>query len=385
LLEKKIQVVIADDNKEFGDILYEYLNNQSDIEVTGMARDGNEACELIISKQPDIAILDIIMPVISGLDLLKMLRQEDKYDDMPIIMLTSLDDNDSYKKCYDLGAFDYINKPINAIEFNSRLKVAIESKRNSNNLKSLVEVTRKQNEELKQINAELKAAKFQLLQSEKMAAIGQLAAGIAHEVRNPLTTIRGFLQVARNKGRFSVEYVDLMLAELDRANAIITEFLKLAKDQQNDRRLNSLNEIIEALYPLIQAEALLENKNVIIDLGECPQLLLDEKEIRQLILNIAMNGLQAMESCGLLEIRTSLAEQEVILEIRDHGPGIKADILARIGTPFFTTKDNGTGMGLAICYSIAARHGAVIDIKTGINGTSFFIRFKPLAGKVNCH
>ncbi len=226
------------------------------------------------------------------------------------------------------------------------------------------------------------ALEQELAKMDRLHLIGEMAAGLAHEVRNPMTTIRGFLQLAKNQGRFSAENIDIMIGELDRTNVIISEFLKLAKDKRNDRQIHCLNEIIKTLFPLIQSEALLESKSIKLDLGVCPPLLLDEKEIRQLILNFAINGLEAMNSGGVLEIITRLEGQDVTLEIRDHGTGIKDDILKKLGTPFFTTKENGTGMGLAICYSIAARHEADIDVKTSGNGTSFIIRFKTSAEKL---
>lgn len=211
---------------------------------------------------------------------------------------------------------------------------------------------------------------------DRLNLIGEMAAGIAHEIRNPMTTVHGFLQVTRNDcGKLPVEIVDLMLEELNRANSIITEFLNLAKNKISVKKKQNLNSIIEALSPLIQAEALRASKHFLLDLGKCPDIFLDQKEIRQLILNIALNGLDAMSSGGKLTIKTYAAEQSVILEIKDQGAGISPEVLEKIGTPFFTTKESGTGLGLAICYSVAERHDADINIATGKEGTIFSVRF----------
>jgi PAS domain S-box-containing protein len=211
---------------------------------------------------------------------------------------------------------------------------------------------------------------------DRLNLIGEMAAGIAHEIRNPMTTVHGFLQVTRNdRDNLPVEIVDLMLEELNRANSIITEFLNLAKNKVSVKMKLNLNNIIEALSPLIQAEALRSNKHIFLDLGKCPEIYLDQKEIRQLILNITLNGLDAMSSGGKLTIKTYVEEQAVILEIKDQGAGISPEVLEKIGTPFFTTKEKGTGLGLAICYSVAERHHADIDIETGNTGTIFSIRF----------
>ncbi|MGG6448703.1 PAS domain S-box protein [Pseudobacillus badius] len=211
---------------------------------------------------------------------------------------------------------------------------------------------------------------------DRLYLVGEMAAGIAHEIRNPMTTVRGFLELSKSDPEhLMIKYVDLMLGELDRANSIITEFLNLAKNKVSDKKRQYLNPVIEGLYPLIQAEALMNDKFVSLQLDECPELYLDEKEISQLILNLSLNGLEAMSSGGKLTLKTYTEKGAVVLEVKDEGDGIKPEFLETIGTPFFTTKDTGTGLGLAICYSVAERHHAVIDLKTSEQGTTFFIRF----------
>jgi two-component system, sporulation sensor kinase E len=212
---------------------------------------------------------------------------------------------------------------------------------------------------------------------DRLNLIGEMAAGIAHEIRNPMTTVQGFLQLSRNKvGNLSTDFIDLMLEELKRANSIITEFLNLAKNKISLKKKQNVNAIIEALSPLIQAEALRSNKQLKLDLGECPDISLDEKEIRQLILNIALNGLDAMTSNGNLTIKTYKDQETVVLQIKDEGQGINQEVLSKLGTPFFTTKETGTGLGLAICYSVAKRHDAQIEIETCDEGTTFSVRFQ---------
>lgn len=211
---------------------------------------------------------------------------------------------------------------------------------------------------------------------DRLNLIGEMAAGIAHEIRNPMTTVHGFLQLTKNSSGFSNEILDLMLEELNRANTIITEFLNLAKNKVSLKKKQSINKIIYALSPLIQAEALRSSKLIILELNNCSDIFIDQKEIRQMILNIALNGLDAMDSGGKLTIKTFEKKGEVILEIRDQGVGISPEVLEKIGTPFFTTKENGTGLGLAICYSVAERHNADINIQTGDGGTTFSIHFK---------
>jgi len=205
-----------------------------------------------------------------------------------------------------------------------------------------------------------------------------MAAGIGHEIRNPMTTVKGFLQIMGQNDDFAEyrSYFNIMIEELERANSIISEFLSLAKNKLVDLHLHNLNTIIDALYPLLQADALLADKFIERDLKEIPELLLDEKEIRQLLVNLVRNGLEAMNEGGVIYISTCLEGEEVVLSVRDEGHGIAGEVLDKIGTPFITTKEKGTGLGLAICYSIVARHDASIRPYSGPWGTEMVIRFK---------
>lgn len=213
---------------------------------------------------------------------------------------------------------------------------------------------------------------------DRLNLIGQMAAGIGHEVRNPMTTIRGFLQLFLKKPHF-IKYENellLMIEELDRANTIITEFLCLAKTKPTEIKPVNLNKVINDLYPLLQADAFRRGHDLTIVLANVPDILADEKELRQCLLNLVHNGLEAMMTAGVIELKTYIEEDRVVLAIHDEGAGIPPHLQEKLGTPFFTTKDNGTGLGLPICYSIVERHNAQIDFDTGPKGTTFFIRFR---------
>lgn len=227
---------------------------------------------------------------------------------------------------------------------------------------------------------ELRQIEQEMARLDQLNLVGEIAASIGHEVRNPMTSVRGFLQMLREKDQFQSEreYFDLMIEEIDRANFIITEFLILARNKKVDLKKENLNTIIENISPLIMADACTQDKQVEMDLGEITDLMLDEKEIRQLLFNLVRNGLEAMAPGKKIVIRTRYEHGDVLLQVEDQGRGIAADIIDKIGVPFFTTKEGGTGLGLSACYSIAARHNAAIKIDTGINGTCFSVHFKNL-------
>ena len=225
---------------------------------------------------------------------------------------------------------------------------------------------------------EYKLVREKMARLDRLNLVGEMAAGMAHEVRNPMTVVRGFLQVLGNKTNClqHKEYFDLMIEELDRANSIITEFLSLAKNKAMDKKLTNLNQIVKTLSLLIEADAVKTDNSIQVKQGDIPNLLLDEKEIRQVVLNLLRNGLDAMSPGGNLTISTYVDGDEVVLSVQDQGEGIDPGVLEKIGTPFFTTKDSGTGLGLAVCYSITARHNATIKLESGPTGTTVYVRFK---------
>lgn len=207
--------------------------------------------------------------------------------------------------------------------------------------------------------------------------IGEMAAGIAHEIRNPMTAIKGFLQMYKRTQNMNTEYIDIMLEELNRANNIITEYLSLSRDKPANLNRRQLKDIVESLMPLLQADAMLAGKHIETHYEQdCPDIEVDEKEIRQLILNLGMNGLEAMESGNVLHIAVYKKSRYLVLKVQDEGKGIPPEHMDNLGKPFFTTKESGTGLGLAVCYSIATRHRAIIDVESSPKGSIFYVKFQ---------
>jgi len=217
----------------------------------------------------------------------------------------------------------------------------------------------------------------ELFRLAQLNIVGEMAASIAHEVRNPMTTVRGYLQLFQRNSQFAScsEQIETMIEELDRANSIITEFLSLAKVEASEMKFGNFNSIVNTLFPLLQADVFHRGHNVQLESSQIPDILIDEKEIRQLILNLVRNAVEAMEQAGVVIIRTYHHIDKIILEISDTGKGIPQELVNKLGTPFLTTKQNGTGLGLAVVYRVAQRHGAKIDIDTSEEGTTFRIVF----------
>ena len=213
---------------------------------------------------------------------------------------------------------------------------------------------------------------------DRMSVVAQMAATISHEVRNPMTTVRGFLQLLSAKpeaAHFKSQFA-LMIEELDRANVIISEYLSLAKNLNPDGmpQVWNINDVLVKMEPLLKADAANSGCEVQYRLGKIPDILLYEKEFCQMLLNLAKNAFEAMPG-GSLEIATYREQRAVVLSVKDNGPGMSSEVLSKIGTPFVTTKEKGTGLGLSVCYSIVKKHEGSINVFSGSEGTQFLIRF----------
>jgi len=233
------------------------------------------------------------------------------------------------------------------------------------------------NELLSQEILDRKRAEMEMLKLDRLNLIGEMAASISHEVRNPMTTVKGFLQLLKKKQESKdKEFFDLMIEELDRANSILSEFLSINRNKPTMLEWHNINDIIKSTLPLVQADANTNDKLLTAELNNVPDLQLNIGEIRQLLLNLVRNGFEAMSRGGHLKIRTFTTNSEVALVVSDEGNGIEQSTLEKLGTPFFTTKEQGTGLGLAVCYGIVARHNGRISVETGPTGSTFYVYFK---------
>lgn len=236
--------------------------------------------------------------------------------------------------------------------------------------------------ERKRSEAHLEETRKTLFEREKMAIIGQMSAAMAHEIRNPLTSIRGYAQLLKikdyDKSKINT-YLDIMIGEIDRANSLISDFLQLARPKETNLKEQSIVELINEFMELFLPYALLNNIEVTYETQD-PLLscLLDKNQIMQVLLNIGKNAVEAMDSGGKLKIVSGYdGEKHVFICLEDNGQGIPEDMIPKLGVPFFTTKEKGTGLGLSTCYSIIAAHGGYIDVKSTVGKGSSFTIYLP--------
>ncbi|WP_339317713.1 ATP-binding protein [Paenibacillus sp. FSL R10-2734] len=213
---------------------------------------------------------------------------------------------------------------------------------------------------------------------ERLSLVGQMAAGITHEIRNPMAVVRGFLQLMREKSSDDLDsYYQIVLEELDRANSIINDFLSLAQSRISDKEKVLLHRIIEEVSPLLWADANLRGQSVELKLNaSIHELDLNVREIKQLILNLGRNGMEAMGPKGVLTLETHSTQDKVELIVRDRGIGMSESQREMLFSPFFTTKREGTGLGLSLCLGIVERHNGKINVESVEGeGTVFTISF----------
>lgn len=226
---------------------------------------------------------------------------------------------------------------------------------------------------------ELETLRSELCNFERLSLVGQMAAGITHEIRNPMAVVRGFLQLMREKSPDSLgHYYRIVMEELDRANGIINDFLSLAQNRIVEKEQCHLHDIIRELTPLLWADANLRGQTIELKLEDHVTMLhLNPKEMKQLLLNLSRNAMEAMGEKGVLTISTHEEGDFVELGVKDTGPGIPKNQLEKMFQPFYTTKTKGTGLGLALCQSIVERHHGTIAVDSveGM-GTQFRVRLR---------
>ncbi|WP_440601959.1 ATP-binding protein [Bacillus safensis] len=224
---------------------------------------------------------------------------------------------------------------------------------------------------------ELERSNQQLqMQAQKLAVAGQIAAGIAHEVRNPLTSVNGFLQLMKTQYPERTDYFDIIFSEIKRIDFVLSELLVLAKPQSVHFQKVQLHGLLEQVITLLKTNAVLSN----IDLKQpfkkqdAGAILADANQMKQLFINLIKNAIEAMPEGGSIYISTEKVMNEWKITIQDEGKGMSEEDIQKIYDPFFSTKTEGTGLGLTICATILKDHHGRMDVVSELGkGTTFHI------------
>jgi two-component system NtrC family sensor kinase len=255
--------------------------------------------------------------------------------------------------------------------------------------KKIYQQLEKSHNELQISHQELEQAQYQLIRTEKLAALGQLAAGVAHEINNPLGTITIYAHIllkGMEQDDPRRDDLALIISEANRTKEIVQGLLSFARETKLKPGETDINEILEDTLGLLVNQSLFHNIKIKkVFSPDLPTTFADATQLKQVFLNIILNGAQAMEGKGSLTITTAQEKNQIRVKVRDSGPGIPPENVRKLFNPFFTTKEKGTGLGLAISYGIVERHGGKLDVETELGKGSTFIISLPITTVDGAH
>lgn len=377
--EKRL-LLLVEDNLDMLNFLVFQLQNEYRLAT---ARNGLEGIDAVRKHRPDLVISDVMMPIKDGYELCREIKDDVALKHTPIILLTAKTDLSMKIEGLEQGADEYLTKPFSSDELRARIRSLLRAR-------DLERDIQNRNEALEKALSELKETQIQLVHSAKMASIGQLAAGIAHEMNNPLTfvtsslfTLNRSLQRVK-EGQLQVQtffdsaypVVERVTLGVKRAKAIIDDLMNFARHDVEGLKEEDLNEGIRSVLTLLESR-LGDRVNVHLDLGNIPHIECVLGQVNQVLMNLLLNALDAVSEGGQIWLSTTSNDLDVEIRVRDNGKGIPDEIQSRIFEPFFTTKDvgKGTGLGLSISHRIIENHGGTIQFWSKPDeGTEFLVR-----------
>lgn len=336
------------------------------------ATDGQQAVDMAAQFLPDIILLDMMMPEKDGLQACREIRERTSTHSIPVVLLTARADEETKLSALQAGASDFLAKPFSTTELHVRIKNLVESHEYQRKVS-------KQKQALETTLDQLKDTESQLVQSEKLASLGRMSAGIIHEINNPLNFATTGLYALKNKTRHlateqQTEYMEILQdveEGIARVKNIVTDLRMFSHPETESRDLVPVADVVNSALRFLSGEW--RNKvQIKQQLTEHQAILANKNKIIHVVLNLLQNALDAMKAKQYVgETPTIWIESRVErglsrLVIRDNGPGIESQHLDKIFDPFFTTKDVGQGMGLglSICYRIVQDYGGRIAVHT---------------------
>jgi len=371
---ERARVMIVDDEIVNVRLLDRLLRGAGYIEIRSTT-DSRQAIDLYIEMQPDLVLLDLRMPYRDGFEVLSELRvltPDDCY--LPVLVLTADATGGVLQRALLAGANDFLAKPFDAQEVVLRIRNLLQTR-------ALYLALQQQNRVLEQ---RVQERTQRLLQMEKLSAMGQLLAGVAHELNNPLAVISGQTQLLRLSSQAApiASRLEKIAKAADRSVRIVRNFLALARERPPERTRVDINTVVREAVELLAYELRTDNVDVVWDLApELPVLSADAHQLHQVVVNLAANAYHAMLGTrGPRTLRLStraLADRPwVRLEVADTGTGIAPEHVEHIFEPFFTTKPpgKGTGLGLSLSFGIVQDHEGTIQVESQVGvGTTFAI------------
>ena len=384
------KILIVDDERMILELTSMVLSSRGfDISVVDNAIDGYE---LIESEQPALVLLDYMMPKVNGLDALKEIRY--RFPETYVIMFTGKGSEEVAVELMKAGASDYILKPFSNAKLVERIENVLHIRSIELRNRELVQEQERLRDEIERWNreleervahktVELERAHHEILLTEKLAVLGHISAGMAHEIRNPLNSISLFAQVMRASLSNEPEmqtYADKIVSEVERIDAILVKVLSTSKRSPFKLRSIHIGAVIEESLKTFAEQMRLQQVSLHKQLPrQTPSILADADELGQVFSNLFSNALFEMQQGGSLTVTLAHDDKEVLVTVSDTGGGIPEADLNKIFDPFFTTKERGTGFGLSVVLRIVKTYAGRIKVASQPGqGTTFQI-WLPLA------
>ena len=350
-MNKKNKILIVDDTVDTVELLKKRFRAEG--YDTAEAYDGEEALKQVAEYHPDLIVLDVMMPKLDGYEVCQRLKIDENTRYIPILMLTAKSDVESKIKGLDIGADDYLPKPFDYKELSARVR-------------SLLTI---------------KAAHEKLVEEEKSGALEQMMDQVAHEIRNPLTSIGGFARKVYGKlpeGDPNKKYMEMIINDVAILESMIKQLVELKTMAISFKKPTNINDLIMKALKLFEQEFNEKAIDVQSELADnLPLIPADEKLIKRALCNLIKNSIEAMaEGTKVLRIASRLSEGRIEILVSDTGKGIPTEELKKIFDPFVTSKIYGPGLGLTFTYKIIQDHNGTISVESEPGkGTTFTISF----------
>jgi signal transduction histidine kinase len=407
-ISSRPSVLIVDDQLTNIEVLGAALARDYEI---SFATGGAEGLELAMRYPPDLILLDVMMPGMDGFEACRQVRASPQLRDIPVIFISALEDVADKVKAFQSGGSDYVTKPFQTEEVLARVFTHVALYRTQRNLYDREETLRSNLAELEAAHAKLKEMGSQILQSEKLASIGQLAAGVAHEINNPigfvnsnLGTLKLYVEKMLNvlsayeksegemsgetrealtalKQKINLDYlredIGSLLAEsmdgMQRVKHIVQDLKDFSHVDETGMQLADLEQGLDSTLNVVWNE-LKYKAEVVKEYAGIQHVMCIPAQLNQVFMNLLINAGQAIEENGKITIRTGQDEDGVWVEVEDTGKGVQPEHLDRIFDPFFTTKPvgKGTGLGLSVSFGIVQKHGGRIEVKSEVGKGTIF-------------
>ncbi len=350
-MDKKKRILIVDDTVDTVELLKKRFRAEG--YDTAEAYDGEEALKQVAEYNPDLIVLDVMMPKLDGYEVCQRLKADENTRYIPILMLTAKSDVESKVRGLDIGADDYLPKPFDYKELSARVR-------------SLLTI---------------KAAHEKLVEEEKSGALEQMMDQVAHEIRNPLTSIGGFARKVYGKlpeGDPNKKYMEMIINDVAILESMIKQLIELKTMAISFKKPTNINDLIMKALKLFEQEFNEKAIDVQSELADnLPLIPADEKLLKRALCNLIKNSIEAMaEGTKVLRIASRLSEGRIEILVSDTGKGIPTDKLKKIFDPFVTSKVYGPGLGLTFTYRIIQDHNGTISVESEPGkGTTFTISF----------